>query len=151
MQSALFLIQFACQNIALCCCALFAGAATYISLVEHPTMIEGGTELTGTYILTAQPRPAFFQTFFAVVGSLAGITAGVTGTAVWWLAGGLVLGIAAFFHLAVVMPETRRLVASATSGDAKESGSVSIKRLTILHAVQSLAGLAALFMFIIRG
>ena len=150
MQSSLLLIQFASQNIALFSCALFAGAATYVSLVEHPTMDEGGRELTGSYILLAQPRPAFFQTSFAVIGSLAGISAGVTGSAVWWLAGGLVLGVAALLQLYVVIPETRRLVETATSGDPKESGLFSLGRLTRLHAMQSLAGLAALFMFIMK-
>lgn len=150
MQSTLLLIQFASQNIALFCCALFAGAATYVSLVEYPTMTEGGRELTGTYILLAQPRPAFFQTSFAVIGSLAGISAGVTGTAVWWLAGGLVLGVAALFQLFVVIPATRHLLEAATSGDPKESGSFSLWPLARLHAMQSLAGLASLFMFIMK-
>lgn len=150
MQSTLVLIQFASQNIALFCCALFAGAAAYVSLVEHPTMTEGGRELTGSYILFAQPRPAFFQTSFAVIGSLAGISAGVAGAASWWLAGGLLLGIAAFFQLSYVMPETRRLAESAASGDPKQSTSISSGRLARLHALQSLAGLAALFMFIMK-
>ena len=68
MPSTLILIQFASQNIALLCTALFAGAATYISLVERPTIAEGGAALSGTYLLLAQPRPMFFQTFFAAVG-----------------------------------------------------------------------------------
>lgn len=150
MQSTLLLVQFASQNIALFCCALFAGAATYVSLVEYPTMVEGGRELTGTYTLLAQPRPVFFQASFAVIGSLAGISAGVTGTSVWWLAGGLVLGIAALLHLFVVMPETRRLIETSESGNQEVRESVSLGRLAGLHAMQSLAGLAALFIFIMK-
>ena len=148
MQSTLLLVQFASQNIALFCCALFTGAATYVSLVEHPTMVEGGRELTGTYTLLAQPRPVFFQTSFAIMGSLAGISAGVTGSAAWWLAGGVVLGIAALLHLFVVMPETHRLIEASESGDPKVRESVSLGRLAGLHAMQSLAGLASLFTFI---
>src|SRR5207302_8759409 len=45
MTSTILLLQFASQNIALFCCALFAGAATYVSLVEHPAADEAGTEL----------------------------------------------------------------------------------------------------------
>lgn len=150
MQSTLLLIQFASQNIALFCCALFAGAATYVSLVEYPTVVEGGRELTGTYTLLAQPRPIFFQTSFAVIGSAAGISAGVTGNAAWWLAGGVVLGIAALLHLFVVMPETRRLIETSESGDPKVRESMSLGRLAGLHAMQSIAGLACLFMFIME-
>jgi hypothetical protein len=149
MQSTFLLVQFASQNIALLCCALFAGAATYISLVEQPTIIAGGTELSGTYVLLAQPRPVFFQAFFGVAGSLAGIAAGVTGNAVLWLAGGLVLGFAVLFQLAVVLPETRRLLDADLAADPKKA-SAMFKKLTKLHAVQSLAGLASLSMFILR-
>jgi hypothetical protein len=148
MQSTFLLIQFASQNIALLCCALFAGAATYVSLVEQPTIIAGGTELTGAYVLLAQPRPVFFQTFFAAVGGLAGISAGITGGTAWWLAGGVVLVFAVGFQLAIVLPETRRLF----QGDMVDPKKVTavFRKLAVLHAVQSLAGLAALSMFIMK-
>ena len=150
MQSMLMLIQVTAQNIALFCCALFAGAATYVSLVEHPAMVEGGRELTGTYILLAQPRPAFFLTSFAVLGALGGMSAGIAGGSIWWLAGGVVLGIAALFQMAAVTPETRRLAEMAMADDAKVTGSFQVSRLARLHALQSLAGLAALFAFIMK-
>jgi len=60
MDSTLLLLQFTSQNIALFCCALFAGAATYVSLVEHPAMTEGGAKLASTYLLTSHPRTVVF-------------------------------------------------------------------------------------------
>lgn len=149
MQSNFLLIQFVSQNIALLCCALFAGAAAYVSLVEQPTIIAGGTELTGAYLLLAQPRPVFFQTFFAAVGGLAGITAGVTGGAVLWLAGGVVLVFAVLFQLAVVLPATRRLFETDLTADPEKTSGM-LRNLTRLHAMQSLAGLASLSMFILK-
>src|SRR3990172_5294952 len=79
MDSTLLLLQFTSQNIALFCCALFAGAATYVSLVEHPAMTEGGAKLASTYLLTSHPRPVVFQTSFGDIGSLTGILAGLAG------------------------------------------------------------------------
>jgi len=147
--STLLLIQFASQNIALLCTALFAGAATYISLVERPTIAEGGAELTGTYLLLAQPRPMFFQTFFAAAGGLAGIAAGITGNAALWLAGGLVLVFAVLIQLVAVLPETRRLFQADLTADPEKASNV-YRKLTRLHSTQTLAGLASLAIFILQ-
>ena len=149
MQSSLVLVQFASQNIALLCCALFAGAALYVSLVEQPAIAAGGAQATGAYVLLAQPRPMFFHTFFASVGALAGITAGVTGGVILWLAGGLVLTFATMFQLAVVLPETRRLFQADLIADPEQASGV-LSKLAKLHAVQSLVSLAALSMFILK-
>src|SRR3989442_5003671 len=95
MTSTLLLVQFASQNIALFGCALFAGAATYVSLVEPPRLDEGEAELADTTLLASHPRPAIFQAALGVVGSLAAMLAGSTAGAMWWLAGGAGLRAAA--------------------------------------------------------
>src|SRR2546422_10501381 len=92
MTSTLLLVQFASQNIALFCCALFAGAATYVSLVEHPRLDEGEAELADTTLVASHPRPAIFQAALGVVGSLAAMLAGSAAGAMWWLAGGAGFG-----------------------------------------------------------
>src|SRR2546422_5611407 len=88
MTSTLLLVQFASQNIALFCCALYARAAAYVSLVEHPRLDEGEAELADTTLVAAHPRPAIFQAALGVVGSLAAMLAGSAAGAMWWLAGG---------------------------------------------------------------
>src|SRR5258708_13177456 len=88
MTSTVLLVQFASQNVALFCCALFAGAATYVSLVGHPAMDEGGTELADTHVLASHPRPAIFQASLGVIGSLSPMLAGSAGGAMWGVAGG---------------------------------------------------------------
>ena len=151
MQSTILLIHATSQNIALFCCAMFAGATTYIGLVEQPTIVRAGRELTGAYILLAQPRPAIFQISFAVIGAIAGIVAGITGNAAWWFAGGVALGLTALFHQVVVMPETRRLLEIALNANDDDNIDANLlKKLSRLHAAESLAGMAALFMFIYR-
>ena len=149
MTSTLLLVQFASQNVALFCCALFAGAATYVSLVGHPAMDEDGTELADTHVLASHPRPAIFQASLGVIGSLAAMLAGSAGGAMWWLAGGIVLGAAALVQLFAVLPLTRRLTGIDPRADPQYAAEV-IARLAKLHAVLSLAALAALFMFITK-
>jgi len=149
MTSMLLMLQAISQNIALLCCALFAGGSIYISLVEDPSTTEGGTELAGTYLLTAHPRPAIFQASFATVAALAGILTGLAGGAIWWAVGGAVLGIAALMHLFVVIPTTRRLSEVDPTADLERTDKL-LARLAKLHAALSLASLAALFIFIMN-
>jgi len=147
MDSTLLLLQFTSQNIALFCCALFAGAATYVSLVEHPAMTEGGAKLASTYLLTSHPRPVIFQTSFGAIGSLTGILAGLAGGFLWWSAGGMVLAAATLLQVFAVMPLSRRVLDMDPRSDPKSAAPV-FEKLTQLHAAQSLAGLASLFIFI---
>ena len=143
------LVQFASQNIALFCCALFAGAATYVSLVEHPAMDEGAMELADTAVPASHPRPAIFQACLGVIGSLAAMLAGSAGGAMWWLAGGTVLGAAAALQVFAVLPLTRRLSGIEPRADPKNAAQM-IARLAKLHAALSLTALAALFMLITK-
>jgi len=149
MTSTLLLVQFASQNVALFCCALFAGAATYVSLVGHPAMDEGGTGLPDTRVLVPHPKPAIFQASLGVIGSLAAMLAGSAGGAMWWLAGGTVLGAAAALQVFAVLPLTRRLTGREGRADPRSAVQI-MARLAKLHAALSLAALAALFMFIMK-
>jgi hypothetical protein len=149
MTSTLLLVQFASQNIALFCCALFAGAATYVSLVEHPNLDAGAAELTDTTVVGSHPRPAIFQAALGIIGSLAAMLAGSAAGAVWWLAGGTVLGAAALLQVFAVLPLTRRLTGREGRADPRSAVQI-MARLAKLHAALSLAALAALFMFIMK-
>lgn len=117
--------------------------------MEQPAIVDAGAELTGTYLVLVRSRLTYFQTFFATAGALAGITAGVTGNAALWLAGGLVLGFAVMFQLAVVLPQARRLSHAELRADPHAASGI-FSKLVKLHAIQSLAGLAALSMFLLQ-
>jgi len=147
MATTLLLIQYASQNIALFCCALYAGAATYVSLVENPTMTEGGVELIDAYVLSSHPRPVILQASFGVLGAAAGMLAGVAGGSLWWLAGGALLALAAGVHVRVVMPLRRRCI-DIDPGADRAAAAAEFAKLVKLHAALGLAGLASLFIFI---
>jgi hypothetical protein len=110
MQALMLLIQAMSQNVALCCCALFAGGACYVSLVEQPALQGTRNDLTAAYLLLAQPRPGMYAGFFALVGGLTGIAAGASSGSHWWLVGGILLMVAAVLQLGMIGPQTRSLL-----------------------------------------
>lgn len=146
MQALWFLVQAVAQNVALCCCALFAGGACYVSLVEQPTILENRRDLTPAYILLAQPRPGLYSGSFAALGGLAGVIAGVTASSLLWLGGGLLLLLAMLCQLGLVRQQTRIVLDQATGGEVHAA---PLQVLARLHAVQSFFGLGALFLFIL--
>lgn len=149
MSTGLILIQFASQNVALFCCALVAGAAVYVSLVEHPAIAEAGATLATGYLLFSQPRPVLYQGAFGVTGGLAGIMAGITGGDFLWLSGGLVLTVSTLYQLMVVVPQTRK-VSLLDPRDTSVNMARRLGRLSRINAVQSIGSLAALLIFIVR-
>src|SRR3989442_14423978 len=133
MTSTLLLAQFASQNIALFCCALFAGAATYVSLVEHPRLDAGEAELADTTLLASHPRPAIFQAALGVVGSLSALLAGSAAGPTWWSAGGAVLGAAALWQGVAGVPLVPPLFGSKGGPESRKTGAI-ISGLGELHA-----------------
>ncbi len=149
MNAALILAQFASQNVAIFCCALVAGAAVYVSLVEHPAIAEAGATLATGYLLFSQPRPVLYQGAFGVLGGLAGIVAGIVGSDFLWLAGGVMLMMSTLFQLVVVVPATRRVSLLDPMQQAADMPR-RLARLSRINAIQSLGSLAALMIFIVK-
>ena len=144
----LLLVQFASQNIALFCGALYAGAATYVCLVEYPAVMAGGAELADAYALMAHPRPVVLKASFGAVGALAALLAGVAGDSLWWFAGGVLLGAAAALEVAVVMPLVRHCLDIDARANVFAAEQL-FRRLLRLHAALSLAGLGSLSILIL--
>ena len=64
------------------CCGLFAGAALYINLVEHPARMSCGVEIALREFAPSYKRAAVMQASLAVLGGAAGVLT-------WALVGGL--------------------------------------------------------------
>lgn len=150
MNPALLMLQAPAQDIAIFFCALFAGGSVYISLVKNPAKAKGGVQMAGAYLVTAHPRPAIIQTFFASAAALAGLLAGFASGNVWWVGGGTILGFASILQIVKVIPLVRAVAGVGPEAEP-EWLSAQLGNLAKLHAALSLAGLAALFTFIIKG
>jgi hypothetical protein len=136
------------QLLATLCTALFAGAAIYINLVEHPARMSLGAAAALAQWAPSYRRATVMQASLAVVGALAAVAAWMMGAGVWWLAGGVLLAAVVPFTLIVIFPTNKRLLDPGSARDL-DGVSVLLGRWNALHGVRSLLSLAALVIFLI--
>ena len=134
----------AAGTIALILAALFAGAALYINLVEHPARMT----LDPTQAV-AQWSPSYDRGY--LMQATLALLAGLAGLAAWWQLRGTLWLIGALLMLAnwpwtliAIMPVNRRLKVGA--GDDTVS---LLNRWARLHAVRTLLSFAAVTCFAI--
>ena len=73
--------------VAVVCGGVFAGAAIYINLVEHPARMEGGPAIALTEWGPSYRRATLMQAPLALVGAAAALAAWGAGAGRGWLAG----------------------------------------------------------------
>jgi uncharacterized membrane protein len=130
------------ELIALLCTGLFAGAAVYVTLVEHPARLECGLAVALTEFRPSYRRAAVMQAALAAIGSLTAVGAWALGRGVAVLVAGLLLGAAIPFTLLVVLPTNKRLLDPALDPHSTEAASL-LTRWGRLHAVRSVASTVA--------
>jgi hypothetical protein len=124
------------------CAGLFAGAAIYISLVEHPARMECGTELAATEFGPSYRRATLLQASLAALGFSAAVTAWVQGAHGLVLVGGALLGSVIPFTLLVILPTNKRLLSPQLDRRSSEAHGL-LQRWAQLHAVRSVLSGAA--------
>lgn len=72
------------ELVALLCCSLFAGAALYINLVEHPARMSCDTRLAATVWAPSYKRATLMQAPLAILSFLGGVTASLFGGGAAW-------------------------------------------------------------------
>ena len=126
------------EVIATLCAGFFAGAATYITLVEHPARLECGTALAATEFGPSYRRATVMQASLAAVGFLAALAAWAQGAGPLVLLGGVLLGLVIPFTLIVILPTNRRLLDLTLDRGSLEAAAL-LERWGRLHAVRSVA------------
>lgn len=126
---------------------LFAGAAIYINLVEHPARMECSAGLAVTVFAPSYRRAAVMQGILAAVGFLSAAAAWLRGSSFWWLIGGIVLMAVIPFTLTVIFPTNKKLLDSSLDKDSELAMKLLI-RWGRLHAVRSVFGLISFLIFI---
>ena len=133
------------EFIAVLSCALFTGAAVYITFVEHPARMLCGVEIAATEFAPSYRRATVMQATCAAVGLVASIAAWLAGATFWWLVAGTTLGSVMPFTLIVILPTNKRLLSPELDRRSAEAERL-LARWGRLHAVRSvLSGLALLF------
>jgi len=138
--------QFA-ESIALLACALFTGAAIYITFVEHPARMQCGVEIAATEFAPSYRRATVLQATCAAVGLMSSIAAWLAGAKFWWLIAGLLLGSVIPFTLVVILPTNRRLLDPTLDKRSPETERL-LERWSRLHAVRSVLSGFALLIFL---
>ena len=128
--------------IALLCAGLFAGAAIYVTFVEHPARLESGTQMAVTQFGPSYRRGAIMQASLAAVGCLAALATWMQGRGGLVLVAGLLLGAVIPFTLIFILPTNRRLLDPALDPRSAEAADL-LNRWGAQHAVRSFAGGAA--------
>src|SRR5262244_1043172 len=98
------------QFVAILSCALFAGAALYINLVEHPARMRCGTELAATVFGPSYHRATVMQVPLALAAALSALGSWRFDNSILWVAGALLIFAVIPYTLIVILPTNKRLL-----------------------------------------
>ena len=135
------------QFIASLCSFIFAGAAIYINMVEHPARMACGTTLAATVWAPSYKRATLMQAPLALLSFFAGISAWLLGAGGWWLTGALLIGLVIPFTFLVIMPTNQQLLTPGRDLASAETRALLVKWAQ-LHAVRSVLSTAAALIFL---
>jgi hypothetical protein len=134
------------QFLATLCCTLFAGAAVYINLVEHPARMGCDTKTAATVWAPSYKRATVMQASLAIVSFLAGALAWLLGGGIEWLVGAVMIGLVVPFTFIAVMPTNHQLLAPGRDLASVETRALLEGR---LHAVRSALSLVASVVYMV--
>jgi hypothetical protein len=136
------------QFLAVLCCTLFAGAAIYINLVEHPARMGCDTKTAATVWAPSYERATVMQAPLAALSFLAGVGAWLFAGGILWLSGALLIGLVIPFTFIGVMPTNHQLLAPERDLSSIETRSLLVKW-GRLHAVRSVLSLLASIVYLV--
>jgi len=130
------------QFLATFCTAIFAGAALYINLVEHPARRSLDTSAAVIEWARSYKRATFMQAPLAVIGFIAGTVVWLLSTGFGWLVAAALIGTVVPFTLIGIMPTNHKLlVANRDVGSAEKL--VLLEKWGRLHAVRTISSVLA--------
>jgi Domain of unknown function (DUF1772) len=121
---------------------LFAGAAIYVNLVEHPARLECGTAVAISEFGPSYRRATVMQASLAALGLVASVGAWLEGRGLVVLIAGLLLGLVIPFTLIVILPTNKALLDPSLDRDSAEAATLLV-RWGRLHAVRSILSAVA--------
>jgi uncharacterized membrane protein len=140
-------MKAAFEFLALCSCGLFAGAALYVNLVEHPARMSCGVAVALAEFRPSYKRATIMQALLAAVSFVSGTGAWQARGGFIWLVGALLIGAVIPFTLIFILPTNRSLLDPALS-PRSDSASQLLRRWARLHAVRTVVSLAAFGLFL---
>ena len=129
-------------------CGLFAGAALYITFVEHPARMQCGTELAATIFKPSYHRATIMQVPLALLAAVCAMGSWWFGGSTLWIAGGVLILAVIPFTLIVILPTNKRLLLPGIDRSGLDTRQCLI-RWGRLHAVRTIASVCATVVFLI--
>jgi hypothetical protein len=140
----------ALQFVATLCAAIFAGAALYINLVEHPVRMGLATNLAAQQWAPSYRRATWMQAPLALLSLITGVLAGLMGGGVAWLIAAILIGAVVPFTFMVIMPTNHKLLAPDRDLSSAETR-VLLENWGKLHAVRTGLSLLATVLYMVLG
>ena len=136
------------QFCAILSCSLFAGAALYINLAEHPARMQCGTELATIVFGPSYHRAAKMQVPLALMAAVSAVGAWWFDDSILWIAGALSIFAVVPFTLIVISPTNKRLLTAGIDSKSPETHRLLL-RWGRLHAARTIASVTATIFFLI--
>ena len=137
----------ALKYIATLTAAIFAGAALYVNVVEHPARMTLDTPAAALEWAPAYARGTWMQAPLAVASFLSGLGAWWSGGGVGWVLAALLIGAVVPFTFLAIMPTNQLLLAPGRDLASPETR-VLLERWARLHAVRTVLSLAATVLYL---
>jgi uncharacterized membrane protein len=138
----------AAQFFATLFCTLFAGAAIYISLVEHPARMGCDTKTAAKVWAPSYKRGTMMQAPLAVLSFMSGVMAWLFGGGVMWLVGAVLIGLVVPFTFIAILPTNHQLLMPGRDLASIETRAL-LEKWGRLHAVRSVLSLAASTLYLV--
>ena len=132
----------ALQLIATLSATLFAGAALYINVAEHPSRMTLETRMAALQWAPSYARATLLQAPLALLSLVSGTGAWLLGAHWAWFVAALLIGLVVPFTFVVVMPTNRQLLDPGRDLASADTRPL-LEKWNKLHAVRTALSLAA--------
>lgn len=132
--------------------ALFAGAALYINVAEHPARMGLETRMAALQWAPSYQRATWLQAPLALLSLACGIAAWLLGAGISWLVAALLVGAVVPFTFAVIMPTNNKLLVPGRDLSSPETRALLVHwgRLHAVRTILSIAGVAVYLWSLLR-
>jgi Domain of unknown function (DUF1772) len=127
--------------------ALFAGAALYINVVEHPVRFALDARAAATQWASSYKRATWLQAPLALISLASGAAAWLLGSGFGWLVAALLVGAVVPFTFAVILPTNKKLLAPDRDVSSTETRDLLV-RWGRLHAVRTALSLFGVIVYL---
>jgi hypothetical protein len=126
---------------------LFAGAALYINVAEHPARMTLDTRFAASQWAPSYKRATWLQAPLALLSLVAGLGSWLLGGGRGWAMAALLIGAVVPFTFIGIMPTNKSLLVPGRDLGTAETRSL-LERWAKLHAVRTALGLAAAILYV---